>query len=70
MTKFGKITSEGKIIHSIEIDLSKVKSSDPLAYAYGFAQGSRGNPIVKGKGLAPEYIRGYKDGKAKLKEVI
>jgi hypothetical protein len=70
-TKFGKIDSTGKITITHEIDLSKVKSSDPLAYAYGFTQGQAGEKMPKDKkNLASEYIRGWKDGHKKLKKVI
>lgn len=62
-TKFGTLTPSGKEVDVMEIDLSKVKSPDPLAYAYGFFQGKSGKPMAKEKGLAPEYVRGYKEGK-------
>lgn len=72
-TKFGTLTREGKIINPMEIDLAKVKSSDPIAFAYGFFQGKSGHPISKDKGLAPEYVRGFKAGlseRKKLKKVM
>jgi hypothetical protein len=62
-TQFGTLTPSGEVKNAMEIDLSKVKSPDPLAYAYGFFQGKSGQPISKNKGLAPEYIRGYKEGR-------
>ena len=62
-TQFGILTPEGKVEKSMEMDLSKIKSPDPLAYAYGFFQGKSGQPMSKEKGLAKEYIRGYKEGK-------
>ena len=49
--------------NAMSIDLSKVKSDDPLAYSYGLFQGKSGQPMAKEKGLAPEYVRGYKEGK-------
>lgn len=52
------------------IDLNKIKSDDPLAFAYGYSQGRSGIPISKEKGLAPEYVRGWKEGRKKLKKVI
>jgi len=62
-TKFGILESSGKEIITHEIDLSKVKSSDPIAYSYGLVQGERGNPLEKSQDkLAPEYIRGWKEG--------
>ena len=76
-TKFGKLEMKnGRLIEtSVQaIDLSKVKSDDPLAYAYGLVQGERGNPLgkaPKGDKFAPEYIRGWKEGhkKSKLKRL-
>jgi len=73
-TKFRVMAKGGKVITTHVIDLNKVKSSDPLAYAYGLAQGERGDKIQKGKDLAPEYVRGWNDGhknyKKKLKKVM
>jgi hypothetical protein len=63
-TQFGVLTPSGKVEKSMSIDIGKVKSSDPLAYSYGYFQGKSGQPMSKDKGLVPEYIRGYKDGKA------
>jgi hypothetical protein len=70
-TKFGIMGSTGKVTVTHEIDLSKVKSPDPLAYAYGFVHGERGEPLgkpEKGDKFAPEYIRGWEEGHKKLKE--
>jgi hypothetical protein len=69
-TKFGKIDSTGKVTITHEIDLSKVKSPDPLAYAYGFMQGQTGVKMSKDKNLASEYIRGWKDGHKKMGKVV
>lgn len=72
-TKFGTLDKSGKETITHEIDLSKVKSSDPLAYAYGKVQGERGEKISKatrGDKLAPEYIRGYKEGHAVYKNKL
>lgn len=72
-TKFGILTPKGKVIKAMTIDISKIKSPDPLAYSYGFFQGKSGQPRAKDKDLAPEYLRGYKAGKRerkKLKRVI
>jgi hypothetical protein len=76
-TKFGMIEPSGKVITTYEIDLGKIKSSDPLAYAYGLFQGKIGKPLPKDKDLAPEFIRGWKEGheisgkkKSILKKVI
>lgn len=62
-TKFGILTKEG-VKKQMTIDISKVKSPDPLAYSYGYFQAKSGQPMSKDKDLAPEYIRGYKDAKA------
>ena len=62
-----KKSGENVITH--EIDLSKIKSSDPLAYAYGLVQGERGEQKSKEKDLAPEYIRGWNDGHRKFKKL-
>jgi hypothetical protein len=74
-TEFGVMGKEGKVTVTHEIDLSKIKSPDPLAYAYGLVQGERGESLRKEKGLASEYIRGWKEGnkkylEKKAKEVI
>ena len=66
-TQFGTLTPERKVVNSMTIDLSKVKSSDPLAYSYGFFEGASGKPMSQDKDLAPEYIRGYKEGKKQKK---
>ena len=60
MTKFGTLTPNG-VIDEMEIDLDKVESNDPLAYAYGFFQGKAGKELESGD-LAEEYVRGYNDG--------
>lgn len=62
--------ASGKVVMTHEIDLGKIKSPDPLAYAYGLVQGERGNPLPKEKGLASEFIRGWKEGRKKLKKVV
>ena len=73
MTKFGTLKPNGKVVNAMSIDLNKVKSPDPLAYAFGLFQGKLiGSRLGKTKGLAPEYIRGFKDGtklKAKVKAI-
>ena len=66
-TQFGTLTPEGKVINSMSVDLNKVDSDDPLAYSFGFFQGKSGQEMDKaqeGDQLAPEYIRGFKMGKA------
>lgn len=63
-TKFGVMSNQGKVTKSMSINIGKIKSKDPLAYAYGYFQASSGQSMSKDKDLAPEYIRGYKDFKA------
>lgn len=46
-----------------QIDMSKVKSDDPLAYSYGYVQGKEGQKMSESKNLAPAYIEGYNKGK-------
>lgn len=68
-TKFGVMAKGGKVTTTHEIDLSKVKSPDPIAYAYGLVQGERGEQMPKGEDLAPEFIRGWKEGHVKFKKL-
>ena len=63
-TQFGVLTPEGKVTKSMSINIGKVKSSDPLAYSYGYFQAKSGQPMSKDKDLAKEYVRGYNDAKA------
>jgi hypothetical protein len=76
-TKFGILKPTGEEVITHEIDLSKIKSPDPIAYAYGLVQGERGEPLGKperGEKFASEFIRGWKEGhknyEEKLKEVV
>jgi len=65
-TQFRVLTPQGVVEKAMTIDLASVKSPDPLAYAYGFFQGKQGLPMAKAKKgdkLAPEYIRGFKEGR-------
>lgn len=64
-TLFGTLTSSGEVINKSVINLNKVKSNDPIAFAYGLHQGQTGQPFPKEKGLASEYIRGFKLGRRK-----
>lgn len=63
-TKFGILTPQG-VQKQMTIDLNQVKkvSSDPLAFAYGMFQSKSGQKMSKDKDLAPEYIKGFKQGK-------
>lgn len=69
-TKFGMIDHSGKVSITHEIDLSEVKSPDPLAYAYGLVQGERGESLPKDKDLASEFIRGWKEGHKRHQEKL
>lgn len=68
MTQFGVLGRDGNIRNAMEIDLNSINSPDPLAYAYGFAVGSRGEAMGSKRGKAPEYIRGWNDGHRKFME--
>lgn len=63
-TQFGVANKEGKVVKAMNINLSKVKSKDPLAYSYGYFQAKSGQPMSKDKDLAPEYVRGYNEAKS------
>jgi len=65
-TKFGTLTPQGKVVNSMTININKLKSKDPLAYAYGMFQAKSGQKMAKaekGDKLAPEFIRGYREAK-------
>jgi hypothetical protein len=72
MTVFGTLTKEGKVVDEITIDLSKVHSSDPIAFSFGVTRGrsyKEGNYTTfkkihgyKYKEVAQEYLRGCKLG--------
>ena len=61
MTEFGTLTPN-YVINKMEIDLNKVESNDPIAYAMGFFDGKSGQNIDDSDDLAEEYIRGFNDG--------
>lgn len=63
-TEFASLTSDGKLVGAISIDLDQILNDDPLAYAYGFAQGYRGEERSSEKDLAPAYVDGHDHGKA------
>lgn len=67
-TQFGTLTPEGKVVNAMEIDLHKVPSDDPLAYAFGLFQGKTGQKMRKSRDLAPQYVRGFKEGEAIFKK--
>ena len=50
-----------------KINMKRVDSDDPLAYSMGFMHGASGQACGDGQDradLAPEYVRGYRDGVA------
>jgi hypothetical protein len=53
---------------SYSVTPTKIKSKDPLAYAYGYIQAREGRKMPKDKDLAPEFKRGFKEGKIKKKK--
>jgi len=65
MARKRRKVKNGKFV-SMTIDLSKIKSPDKLAYAYGFFHGISGKKL-RGKKLAiaTEYKRGFKEGRTK-----
>lgn len=64
-TLFGILTPQG-LTHGMTININKIKSLDPLAFAYGQFKAKSGQPLGSLKGLAPEYIRGYKETKKRI----
>lgn len=38
-TVFGKIDAQGNVTETIKLDINKLPSSDPLAFAYGISSG-------------------------------
>lgn len=71
-TKFGTLTPQGLVKNTMIIKLGKVKSKDPLAYAYGMFQAKTGQKMAKaekGDKLAPEYMRGFKEQQKLMKKI-
>lgn len=58
-----KQTHKDKSFSAYQVNLSKVKSDDPLAYSYGYIQGKEGREMSDAKNLAPAYKEGYEAGK-------
>jgi len=64
MTNFSEM-KEGKVTKSMSIDLNKLDSPDPIAFAYGVFRAECGDTLPpentkEYRGLAKEYIRGFK----------
>ena len=69
-TQFGILTPQG-VEKQMTININKLKSPDPLAYGYGLFHGKSGKQMAKaekGDKLAPEYKRGFEEGKRLLKK--
>ena len=67
-TKFGVFHPDGSLTNVINIDLNRIDSDDPIAYAYGLFHGSINTKLPnktskKYKELASEYIRGFNAAK-------
>lgn len=68
-TSFEVMDNQGNTKQVMNIDLANVKSPDPLAFAYGKFHGIQGIKINRNdKDLAPEYIRGYEEGRNQRKK--
>ncbi|KKM75915.1 hypothetical protein LCGC14_1385320 [marine sediment metagenome] len=64
-TKFGTLQKSGRVTNVRTINLNRIKSSDPLAFAFGKFKGeTTGTPIPRDKDLAPEFKRGFGEGRA------
>jgi hypothetical protein len=60
---FGVLDPSGNVSGQVVVDMSQTGSDDPLAFAYGFAQGSRGEEMLMDEeDLAAEYVRGHAEG--------
>jgi hypothetical protein len=58
-TEFSDLTPGG-VTFAVDIQMGKVPSDDPMAYAYGFKQGLQGEiEHPSGEDLAPAYLKGY-----------
>lgn len=57
----GVLTPDG-VKDEVVIDMALTGSDDPLAFAYGFTHGMRGEPMADDDDLAEEYIRGHGEG--------
>lgn len=64
-TNFSVLTPDGKVTNSVTVNIHSIPSDDPLAYAYGFSKGLRGEPRDKADpwdSLAPAYKKGHAHG--------
>jgi len=63
--EFGVLSPDGTMSGQVSIDMAQTGSPDPIAFAYGFSHGQRGQPLEvapKREELAPEYVRGHAEG--------
>jgi hypothetical protein len=65
VTNFGVLMKDGSEGTSFAVDMEKLPSDDPLAYAHGFVTAMRGNGMseeVPKEDLAKAYIDGWYHG--------
>jgi hypothetical protein len=58
------ILENGKVVetNTMTVDVDRLDSEDPIAYAYGYHRGKMGDGYPKDiEGLAPEFLRGLKE---------
>ena len=65
-TQYGTLNPDGSVTNKMDLDDSN--SDDPIAYNFGFFEGKSGEPMDDYDDLAPEYVRGYNDGKKSIGE--
>ena len=65
-TQYGTLNPDGSVTNKMDLDDSN--SDDPIAYNFGFFEGKSGKPMDDYDDLAPEYVRGYNDGKKSIGE--
>lgn len=58
----GLLERDGSVTGAVSVDMSLTGSDDPIAFAYGFSQGIRGEPMATDDDLASEYVRGHGEG--------
>ena len=67
-TQYGTLNPDGSVTNKMDLDDSN--SDDPIAYNFGFFEGKSGEPMDDYDDLAPEYVRGYNDGKKSIGESV
>ena len=66
-THFGTLGPDGKVTDGTTVEMGKIPSDDPLAFAFGFQQGLNGAKRPREGSedfaeLAPAYVEGHKLG--------